>query len=99
MSRDIAILLLALVTAPAFAAPASPPPASLSFVAPTASANNADWYRLWQKHYAIGKLSGDVETSIGRWSTDRPPTGSAWLTQSSPAPVLFVQLRYGAHVR
>ena len=99
MSTNIAVLLLALVMAPAFAAPESPPPASLAFVTPTAPVISAQWNRPWQKHYAIGQLSGDIETSIGRWSTDRPPTGSAWLTQGNPAPVLFVQLRYGGHVR
>ena len=96
MSTNIAVLLLSLVAAPAFAAPAPPPPASPSLVTPAVSVIGAQWDRPWQKDYAVGRLSGDIETSIGRWSTDRPPTGSAWLTEAGPAPVLFLQLRYGA---
>jgi hypothetical protein len=82
------------VAPPAAAASGSLVPSSAYVQAGTAEKAEmliagAMWQWNWHRDVVAGRLSGYWEASFGRWNSDnRPPGGSAWVTQLGVTPVL-----------
>lgn len=48
----------------------------------------ATWDWSWRRDTRIGRLGGYWEASFGRWNSDGPQGGHAWVTQVGLTPVL-----------